>query len=149
MSPSVAVFMFFLGYLAGIAIARRRKPKHRAVDMLLYFGPKGDRMSTLVLHADDNGSSATLAFLDKKGNPATVVGVPVWTTSVPGILALTPAADGLSCAIAVVGPVGAGTIDVVAEGDPTAGVDTLHATGDFSVLSAEAATAAISFGPVT
>src|SRR5262245_20649831 len=39
----------------------------------------------------------TARFVDKKGNPAPVDGIPEWLVDNPNLVALTPAADGLTC----------------------------------------------------
>lgn len=124
------------------------KPKHRAVNLLLLFGPIGEAMSKAILHLDDTSVSASLVFKDKRGNVTSPAAPPVWSLSAEGIVAMTVAPDGLSAEFTPTAP-GDVTVDVVAEGDPTPGLDTLHATGDLSVLPAEAATVDLNFGPVT
>lgn len=102
-------------------------------------------MSKLIIRADQTSSEATLKFKDAKGNDALPAAPPVWSTTVAGIIDLVVAADGLS---AVVSPLQAGatTINVIAEGDVTPGVDTINLTGDVQVVPAEIATGEIDFG---
>jgi hypothetical protein len=79
------------------------------------------------------------AFVDSRGNPATVDGVPTWETDRPDVVDLEPAADGMSCQLkpradfmGLAAPVitqradadmGAGVVEVVTVGilDLTAG----------------------------
>lgn len=124
------------------------KPKHPAVALRFLFGPVNDIMAKAILHTDDNTVSATLAFTDKKGNATSPAAPPTWSLSADGIVSMTVAGDGLSAAFAPMAP-GDVTVNVVAEGDATPGVDTLHISGDISVLPAEAASAELSFGPVS
>jgi hypothetical protein len=154
-----ALVMLVAGFALGMAAEKWRvrreikhrprvKPRPRAVNLLLLFGPIGEAMSKAVLHTDDTSVGAALVFKDKKGNVTSPAAPPVWSLGADGIVAMTVAADGLSAEFTPVAP-GDVTVDVVAEGDAEPGVDTLHATGDLSVLPAEAATVDLSFGPVT
>lgn len=105
-------------------------------------------MATGTMHADDNGIAAMIVFKDRKGNVATVATVPVWTLSADGIVAMAVSGDGMSATFTPI-TVGSVDIDVVAEGDPTPGVDTIHGIGTIQVLPAEASVAEVSFGPVS
>ena len=105
-------------------------------------------MSKAILHADDSSVGASLVLKDKKGNVTSPAAPPTWSVSADGVVTMTVAADGLSAAFVPAG-VGDVTVDVVVEGDPLPGVDTLHASGDISVLPAEAATVDLGFGPVS
>lgn len=133
-------------------VCRTDHPRPRenriATGTIRFTGPTGELMSTLVLKADDVSAPATLGFKDKAGNAASPASPPVWTMTVAGVVSLDVAADGLS---AVVKPVGVGSteIDVVAEGDATPGVNTLHLAGTVQVVAAEIATGEIDFGPAT
>lgn len=123
---------------------------HRiATGLLFVVGPEGEsEMSSAVMRVDQNGCTATLAFKDAKGNAATPAAPPVWSTDTSGVVNLTVAADGMSAQIAPAG-VGTTNINVVAEGDATPGVDTLHLTGSVQVTPAEIATGEIDFGAVS
>lgn len=69
-------------------------------------------MGTTNLTADQE-VPVTLTFVDKYGNTVTApTGVPAWSVDQPTILAVTPAADGLSAVCAAVGPVGTATLTV-------------------------------------
>lgn len=68
--------------------------------------------------------SVSVGFKNARGEPAPIDGVPVWGSSDDTVLAVTPAADGLT---AMVNTVGAGTarISVQADADLGAGVATI------------------------
>jgi hypothetical protein len=136
---------FFLGLLVSGGWRHRRK--HRIVSGQLFVAPIGDDMAKSIFHADDNGFSAAVVYKDKKGNVSLPASPPVWTTSIDGIVNLTVAADGMSATGTFTGQAGDLTLDVVAEGDPTPGVDTVHSTADISVLPAEIATGEITIIP--
>jgi len=54
--------------------------------------------------------------VDKKGNPAPIEGVD-WSTDNPNVVALMPSADGLTCTVAAVGPLGNAVITAKADAD--------------------------------
>jgi hypothetical protein len=62
-------------------------------------------------------STVRVKFLDKKGRPAPVDGIPQWLTSNSEVLAITPSADGMSCEFAAVGVPGSATLSVSADAD--------------------------------
>lgn len=71
--------------------------------------------------------TATVVFTDVNGKvqPLPAGNIPVWSAIPAESLSLTPAADGMSCAIvggAMLGPL---TLTATVEGDPTPGVDPL------------------------
>jgi hypothetical protein len=72
-----------------------------------------------------------VAFVDKKGNPAKVDGVPQWLVDNPNVLALTPATDGMSCTVAAVGPLGTATVSLKADAD--LGIGVIDVVGAFEV----------------
>lgn len=81
--------------------------------------------------------------LDAVGNPAALFGAPVWASSDPAILTVTPAADGMSCMVTTVGPLGTAQVTVacVASAD---GKDKLNGVLDIQVVSSEATSVSIS-----
>ena len=105
-------------------------------------------MSQAVLRVDNNGVSATLVLLDHKGNAAVAASPPTWSMDIDTVVSMNVSSDGMSAQFAPKA-VGTANVNVVIEGDSTPGVDTLHATGSIQVLAAEAATASLTFGPVT
>lgn len=83
---------------------------------------------------------------DSKGNPGTFTGTPTWASSDPTIATVTPAADGLTAAVAAVGPLGTVTVTVTA----TAGSGTVSGTATVTVTGAPAASLEITpVGPPT
>lgn len=83
--------------------------------------------------------TATVAFTDANGvaQPLPAGNVPAWAVDPASALALTPAADGMSCAIVGGSPVGDFTLTATVEGDPTPGVDTITATIAGTLVAAE------------
>jgi len=88
----------------------------------------------------------SVAFTDKKGNPAKVDGYPVWLTDNTELLALSPANDGMSCLIAAVGPLGSGTVSVRADADLGAGVTNISGSLDVTITGGMATGVALSAG---
>lgn len=76
---------------------------------------------------------------DAKGNPASIQGVPAWSTTRPDLFTLTAAADGMSCVVEAIGPRGTGTVTVVADANmsPTE-VTEIVGTCEVTVVSAQA-----------
>jgi hypothetical protein len=62
------------------------------------------------------------AIKDRRGNPARIDGVPSWATDNTDVLALTPAADGLSCKVSAVGMMGMAKVQVTVDADLGTGV---------------------------
>jgi len=124
------------------------KPQHSPISLQLFFGQIGTIMATAVLHSNNKGVTASLVAKDSSGNVVALPSIPAWTTSADGIVLMTVAGDGMSATFAPVA-VGTVSVSVVAEGDTTPGVDTIHASGDIQVLGAEAATVDLTFGQVT
>lgn len=85
----------------------------------------------------------SIALTDKKGNPATSDGAPVWSVDNPNVLALAVAEDGMSCTVAAVGPLGTAKVSVVADADLGEGVKPLFGIADFEVTAGEATQIAI------
>jgi len=64
---------------------------------------------------DSQQVTMSVAFTDKKGNPAPApagAAPPQWLVDNAALLTLTPAADGMSCVVAATGPLGDGTVSV-------------------------------------
>ncbi len=85
--------------------------------------------------------------VDKKGHPASIDGVPVWTVSADGIVSLFPAPDGLSCEIVAETP-GSCQVNVSADADLGSGVKTITGTLDVTVTASEAAGFTINTGAI-
>lgn len=87
---------------------------------------------------DDKTASAAIAYVDAKGNPATVEGAPVWSSSDEAILTVAAAADGFSAVVTPVGPLGSAQIKVVADADMGEGVTEIITIGDVEVVAGSA-----------
>lgn len=90
--------------------------------------------------------TATPQFLDRKGNPAPVDGIPTWAAENPTVITLVPSADGLSALIKAQG-VGVSKYNVNADADLGAGVRPVIGEGTVTVTPGEAVTVAIAEGP--
>jgi hypothetical protein len=91
----------------------------------------------------------TVAFLDKKGNPAVVQGPPTWASSDPTIVAVTPSADGLSATAVAAGPEGQATVTVTGDADPGDGVVNVTGTLDITIGPSQAVNVGITPGAPT
>lgn len=127
---------------------KRKRKKLRAVWTLhlpyvhSQFYLKGVDM--FILPADKK-ATASVSWVDKKGNPALIDGVPVWATSDNTITDLQVAADGLS-AVLLGGLVGNCQISVTADADLGAGTKAVVALLDVQVVAGEAAVGVITPG---
>lgn len=99
-----------------------------------------------VIRVGGAGTTATALFVDPQGVAQPLSSVPVWSATPDGLVALTPAADGMTCAVAPVAP-GDVTITATAEGDPSPGVNTITATASLTVAPDEDMTGTITFSP--
>jgi len=87
---------------------------------------------------DIQHDSLALSAADAAGNPAPLpAGSVTWGISDPTILAITPAADGMSADVAAQGPLGTAQVLVSVALDPTT---TLTGTLDVTVVASAAAT---------
>lgn len=91
----------------------------------------------------------SVSFVDKKGNPAKVDGVPQWATDNSDVLLLEPAADGLSCNVKAVGMIGTGMVQVTADADLGAGFTPIIGTLQVDVTGGTAATVVLTPGSPT
>ena len=105
-------------------------------------------MSKGIIRVDQNSMVASLVFKDAKGNAANPAAPPQWSVTQEGIVNMSVAEDGMSASFSPVA-VGDVTVNVIAEGDATPGVDTVQLSGDISVVAAEIATGELSFGTPT
>lgn len=109
---------------------------------------KGAQHMSLVL-TDNQQVTLTIAPVDVKNNPAPVDGVPTWSSSDATIVAVTPAADGMSAVAVAVGPIGTAQVNVSADADLGAGVTTISGTLDVQVQAGNAVSLGISAGTPT
>lgn len=123
---SFAIIIIAVLFLVWRYRPRHRRHHHRAVSGILHMSKQLNVGAT---------STATVAYTDAAGQPVTLPAgsVPVWTVDDTTKATATPAADGLTAVIEGVA-VGTATVTVVAEGDPTPGVDTITLTGAVNVV---------------
>lgn len=88
---------------------------------------------------------ASIAYVDARGNPAVVDGVPAWATDRPDLVALAPSADGMFCSLVPLA-VGSAQVTVTADADLGEGVRELVTLGTLEIIPAEAVAGVISFG---
>ena len=88
--------------------------------------------------------TGSIVISDAHGNPAQVDGAPVWSLTDPSLATLTPAADGMSCAIAPVGPIGTCELQVKADADLGAGVVDILGTLPLEFIAGDAVTVQVS-----
>lgn len=89
---------------------------------------------------------ASFTVTDKKGNPAPVDGIPTWSTDNSDLLSLTPSADGKSCTIVAVGPLGTANVFVNADADMGGGTKPIIGRGEITVDAGEATVVNLNFG---
>jgi len=91
---------------------------------------------------DIQSVTLSIAAEDARGNPAVLGDVPVWAVSDATLATVTPAADGMSCVVAAVGPLGTPQVTVTAHGALADGTpdlaDTITGSVDFTIVSSEA-----------
>jgi|SRR5579859_7462583 len=100
-----------------------------------------------VIGGGETTITATLKFFDNETppQPSQPASPPQWSMGTAGVASMAVAPDGMSAVFTRVAA-GTTTVDVVAEGDPTPGVDTVHLTGSLQVLPNEIASGEIDFG---
>jgi len=91
----------------------------------------------------------SVVFTDSKGNPANVDGIPEWGVDNPAVLALEPAAGGMSCGIAAVGPLGTARVSIQADADLGSGIVPVAGVYDVEVVAGQASTVVITGGAIT
>jgi hypothetical protein len=100
----------------------------------------------MLILTDEQQVTLSVAFETAAGNKANVDGVPVWSSSNPDVVAVTPADDGLSATAVAVGPLGTAQVIVEADADLGAGARSITGTLDIEVRAAEAVAVAIAAG---
>lgn len=125
--------------------------RHQATRAVLTMGlitnqDTGAIMATTL--PDDSQFTVSVAYVDRRGNPATVDSVPVWATDHPELLTIDPADDGMSALVAAAGPTGSAQVTVTA--DAAFGPDVRDIIGilDVSIVGAEAVSATLSAGAI-
>lgn len=87
--------------------------------------------------ADDQQVSVAFTAVDRRGNPARLDGAPVWSSSDPLILTVTPNDDN-SAAVLAVGPTGTAQVQVTVDADIGSGIRNLVGILDVEVVAGEA-----------
>ena len=87
--------------------------------------------------------------VDKAGNPSTLATVPMWSVSDPAILAVEPAADGMSAVVSATGKLGTAQVGVAVEGNPTSEVNKIAGTVDVQVVAGKAVSLRLTLGTAT
>jgi hypothetical protein len=95
---------------------------------------------------DEQQVPLAVAFRTSKGNPATVDGIPVWTSSDETIVTVTPAADGLTCLAVATGALGTAQVSAEADADLGSGRRLVTGVIDIEVRAAEAVQALVTAG---
>ncbi len=94
--------------------------------------------------------TVTVSFVDAKGKPAKVDGVPTFAASDPMIVdSVTPSADGMSATLHITDTVGVSQLTVSADVDVGDGVNSVDFVDTVSVIAGDAVAANFSFGAVT
>lgn len=96
---------------------------------------------------DSQVAKATVKIVDKKGQPAPTDGPPTWSTDNSDMVALAPAADGLSCDVAAVAPLGSCKVFVHADADLGSGSVDIIGTLDVTITGGAATTVTIDTAP--
>jgi len=86
-------------------------------------------------------------FVDRKGKPAPVDGIPVWASSNEAVATVTPGPGGLSAVVKAQG-VGEYTISVSGDADLGEGVNTITGSETGTVTQGTAAAVVLSAGPI-
>lgn len=111
-----------------------------------FRGGKKGRLLMAFQLSDSQHVPLSIAAVDKKGKPAKLDGAPEWLVDNTELLALTPSADGMSCDVAAVGPLGIGTVTVKADADLGAGRVELIGTLEIEVTGGQATNVVINPG---
>lgn len=117
------------------------------IEFTLYFAGSSVRgLKMAYSMADDATVGFVIRAVDAKGNPASLDGVPEWAVSDDDLLAVTPAADGLSASVSAVGPLGTAQVQVTA--DARMGPEVLEITGSLDITIVAGEAVMISLEPV-
>lgn len=95
---------------------------------------------------DDKTVSATVAYVDAKGNAAQVQGAPVWASDNEAVATVAASDDGMSAVVTPVGPLGSAQISVTADADLGDGVENVVALGTVEVIAGKAVAGNVNFG---
>jgi hypothetical protein len=86
--------------------------------------------------------------VDGAGNPAPIDRLPTWAIggANPEVLTAEVSADGLSCQVVTVGPLGSAQVQVSADADLGEGIVPIAGTLDIDVVASQAVTLAVTAG---
>lgn len=103
-----------------------------------------ERATLMLLMTVDQKTTLRISPRDSHGNVSDLDSVPAWTTSDETVLAVTPAADGLSADVTVTGTIGTAQVNVSADVRKGDEVVTKSGMLDVQVVAGETATIDIS-----
>jgi hypothetical protein len=108
-------------------------------------------MALVVKDTDVPGTiDVAISFVDSKGKPAKVDGVPTWTASDSTVVdSITAAPDGMSAKIHVTDTIGVSQVTVNADVDLGTGTNNVDFVDSVSVIAGDAVAANFTFGAVT
>jgi hypothetical protein len=101
-------------------------------------------MSTII--TDTQEVPVTVAFSDRRGNPATIDGLPTWAVSDPAIIGLKVNADSYSALVFAVGPIGHSQVSVTADARLGEEFSPIIGILEVDVVGGEAVTATLTAG---
>jgi hypothetical protein len=115
------------------------------------FTSEGADMALVVKDTDVPGTvDVAISFVDSKGKPAKVDGVPTWTASDSTVVdSITAAPDGMSAKIHVTDTIGVSQVTVNADVDLGTGTNNVDFVDSVSVIAGDAVAANFTFGAVT
>lgn len=117
-----------------------------AFPLVFYSSPNGGPEVSDIQVRDDAGPlTATVTFLDAKGNVTSAGGTPTWSSSDEGVATVDASEDGMTATVTVVGALGASQITCVdpeSEGDTA---DDVISVGTVSVIPGQAVVGDIEF----
>ena len=100
----------------------------------------------MLVLTDSQQVSLGIAVTDKKGNPASIDGAPVWASSDSSVATVEPSADGMTAVAKAVGPLGTAQISVTADADLGEGVKSIVGTLDVQVVGGQAVAIGLNAG---
>lgn len=100
----------------------------------------------MIFPSDTQTLAASVAFVDGRGNPARVDGIPAWELTGDNIGSVEPSADGMSAVVTLNGSLGIAQVAVRADADLDAGeTRELVITGELEIIAAEAVGGTVTF----
>jgi hypothetical protein len=118
------------------------------VQFNLYNQVEGNQTMSITL-TDSQQVEVTVSFVDAKGNPAAIDGLPAWDVSDPALLAIRPNVDQYGALILAVGPLGHAQVTVEADVEIGAEIETITGILEVDIIGGKAVTAALVAGEPT